>query len=109
MSIIHELRYQDHMGTRLKRAALLVLYAVLILAALYLFARRWSAFAPLVPPVAVVIVVLFILRIIHVMRFRHGERRHDDRRHTDRRDQLEEGGPPEPVRGTPSVGARRQG
>lgn len=97
------------MGTRIKRAALLVLYAVLIVAALFLFARRWSAFAALVPPVAVVVVVLFILRIVHVMRFRHGERRHDDRRHTDRRDRLEETGPPEPVHGAPPASARRQG
>lgn len=91
MSLIHEIKEQDHMRTRFKRAGLLALYALLILVALFLFARRWSAFALLVPPLAAVIVVIFAMRIARVLRFRRGERRQTDRRHTDRRDH-EEGG-----------------
>lgn len=111
MSIIDEIRYQDHMHTRLRRAGLLVLYAVLTVGILYLFARRWSAFAALIPPVAVAVVVLFALRIVHVMRFRHGERRHRDRRHTDRRDPVEAGahaGLGEPAREARSAAAPRR-
>lgn len=98
MSVIDEIRDQDHMRTRLRRAGRLVLYEVVILVALYLFARRWSAFALLVPAVAVVVVVVFTMRIMRVLRFRHGERRHRDRRHTDRREQDDGEGALEPVR-----------
>lgn len=109
MKIIHEITEQEHLGTRLRRAGLLVLYMVLVLAALYLFAHRWTAFALLVPPVAVVVVVVFVLRIVHVMRFRHGERRHRDRRHTDRRDHLAPEDADEAVREAPPAATRRSG
>lgn len=105
------------MRTRLRRAGLLALYALLILVALYLFARRWSAFALLVPAVAIVVVVVFSMRIARVLRFRHGERRHTDRRHTDRRDQLDDEPPGEPAaeppgeptRESPPTATRRTG
>jgi O-antigen ligase len=78
--------HEPEMGTRLKRAGLLFVYAALILLALFMFARRWSAFALLVPGIAVVVAAVFLARIVRVLRFRQGERRQLDRRHTDRRD-----------------------
>lgn len=110
MSLMQEINEQDHMRPRLKRAGRLALYALLILVALYLFARRWSAFALLVPAVAVVVLVVFSMRIIRVLRFRHGERRHTDRRHTDRREHLPGEQPSsDAVRESPTTATRRTG
>ncbi len=85
MSPIHELRDEELIRPRLKRVGKQLAYGALILGGLYLFSLRWSAFALLVPGVAVVVVAVLIARVWRILRVRHGERRRGDRRHDDRR------------------------